>query len=622
MHLTLRPFKIAALVLGTLAAAPLTASAEPPQRHHGLSLIGEPKFGADFKNFDWVNPEAPKGGTLHLNDLGTFDNLNGFAVNGNSAEGLGLINDTLMISSPDEPSTEYGLIAEWVSYPPDYSSVTFGLRKEARFHDGTPITADDVIFSLEALKKSDPFYDQYYKNVVKVEKTGDHEVTFTFDSKGNRELPQIMGQLSIVPKHYWEAKGADGEQRSLSKTTLEPPLGSGPYRIKSFEAGRNIVYERVKDYWAKDLPVLVGQFNYDEIRYEYYRDRVPAFEAFKNGQIDYWPETSASTWTSEYNFDAVRRGLVKKEAIPHKRVAGMQGFAFNLRRKQLQDPRVRRAFNLAFDFESANRNLFNGQYVRAESYFGNSELQAKGLPQGKELEILNEVKADVPPEVFTTEWKNPVNAKPEDFRQHLREAFKLLNEAGWTQKNGVLTNAAGEPFRVEFLLVQPDFVRIVDPYIQSLRKLGIQATVRVVDSTQYLRRINTFDFDIIVYSIPQSSSPGNEQRNFWSSAAADRQGSRNVMGIKNPAIDKLIDRIVFAKDREELVAATHALDRVLLWNWYVVPQWYYPYDRLAYWDIFGRPDKVPSQSVSPLRTWWIDPARLKAVQEARGRGER
>lgn len=602
------------LIAAFAVSSPVTADTAAPQRHHALSLLGKPKMPADYKQFNWVNPDAPKGGVIREAAVGSFDSLNGFTVNGDAADGLGLVSDTLMSSSPDEPATEYGLVAEWVSFPPDYSSVTFGLRPEARFHDGKPITPDDVVFSLAALKKADPQHGQYYKNVVKAEKTGEHEVTFTFDVKGNRELPAIVGEMAVLPKHYWGGKGPDGQPRDISKTTMEPPLGSGPYRIKSFEAGRRIVYERVKDYWAKDLPVNRGQWNFDEIRYEYYRDRVPAFEAFKSGSIDYWQESSSQSWAQQYDFDAVKKGLIKKEAFAHKRVAGMQSFAFNLRRKQFQDRRVRQAFNLAFDFESANKNLFYGAYTRSNSFFANSELASSGVPQGAELAMLEPLKAEVPPDVFTAEYKNPVNITPEDMRGHLRDAFNLLKAAGWTQKGGALVNAAGEALTVEILLVQPDFERVSLPYIENLKKLGVQASVRVVDASQYQRRVKSFDFDMIVASFPQSHSPGNEQRFFWSSSSAAQEGSRNVVGIANPAVDKLIDTIVFAKDRAELVTATHALDRVLLWSFYVVPQWYRAADWIARWDIFGHPATPPSQNVSALRTWWYDAAKATAGQ--------
>ena len=609
------------LALGALAfgSAGAQVHAQENKRHHALSLMEAPKFGPDFKHFDWVNPDAPKGGTVRQWAPGSFDSLNGFSVRGSPATGLGLIYDQLMTSSPDEPSTEYGLIAEWVSYPDDFSSATFGLRPEARFHDGKPITVDDVIFSLEAMKKAHPQYNAYYRNVVSAEKTGENQVTFRFDQTGNRELPLIVGQLTVLPKHFWEGKAANGEQRDLSRGSLEIPLGSGPYRIKSFDPGRGIVYERVKDWWAKDLPVSKGQWNFDELNFTYFRDRVPAFEAFKSGSVDFWRETSAKNWATAYDFDAVRRGLVKKEQIPIKTVTPMQAFVMNTRRKQFQDPRVRQAFNLAFDFEWTNKNLFFDLYNRVDSYFGNSELQATGLPTGRELEILKEVEKDVPPEVFTKEWKNPLNVTPADQRNHLREAARLLAEAGWKPKNGVLTNANGDELSVEFLLVQPDFERVVLPFKTNLERLGIKTAVRIVDTSQYQRRSDTFDFDIIVDSFPQSISPGNEQRDFWGTAAADVDGSRNSIGIKNPAIDKLIDKIIYAKDRAELVAATRALDRVLLWNYYVIPQWHTPYERIAIWNKFGHPEKLPEQSASFMRVWWLDPALEKKLMAERGR---
>ncbi len=608
----------AALVCLLVLGGSDASSSDALTRHHALSLIGTPKYGPDFKHFDWVNADAPKGGRVRQWAMGTFDSLNQFPVKGSPAAGLGMIYDTLMTFSPDEDLTEYGLVAEWMTYAPDFSSATFQLREGARFHDGKPITPEDIVFSLEAIKKASPNYAFYYKNVAKAEKTGEHQVTFRFNVKGNRELPVIIGELPILPKHYWEAKGASGEPRDLSKTTLEVPLGSGPYRIKEVDAGRTILYERVKDWWAKDLPVSKGQWNFDEIRFIYFRDRVPAFEAFKSGQLDYWRESSAKSWATQFDFEAVKRGLVKMDRFPIASVAPMQSFSFNTRRRQFQDPRVRRAFNLAFDFEWANKNLFYDQYTRVGSYFDNSELKATGLPKGRELEILNELKDKVPPQVFTEEWKNPVNASPQDVRRHLGQAAKLLAEAGWHPKSGVLTNAAGEELTAEFLLVQPDFERIVLPFKTALERLGVKASVRIVDTSQYQRRRDTFDFDIIVASYPQSLSPGNEQRDFWGSEAADKEGSRNLIGIKNPAVDKLIDRIILAKDREELVASTHALDRVLLWNNYLIPQWHMPFDRLARWDMFGRPGKLPSRATSFLRVWWYDDAAAKRLADARG----
>ena len=608
----------AAFVCLLVIGGPVASASEQLTKHHALSLLGAPKYGPDFTHFDWVNPSAPKAGRVRRWAMGSFDSLNPFPVKGSAASLVGIIYDTLMTQSPDEPGASYGLVAEWVAYPDDYSSATVQLRQGARFHDGTPITPEDVIFSLESLKRVSPNHAFYYKDVAKVDKTGEHQVTFTFSVKGNRELPTIIGDLPVLPKHFYEGVGANGEPRDLNKSSLEIPLSSGPYRIKEVDATRSVTYERVKDWWAKDLPAAKGQWNFDEIKVVYFRDRVPAFEAFKSGQLDYWAENSAKAWATAYDFDAVKRGLVKLEKLPTRTVAYMQSFAFNVRRPQFQDPRVRRAFNLAFDFEWANKNLFYDQYARIGSYFDNSELKASGLPQGRELEILNEVKGQVPPEVFAAEWKNPHNAAPQDARKHLSEAAKLLAEAGWAPKNGVLTNAKGEELTAEFLLVQPDFERIVQPYKAALDKLGIRASIRIVDTSQYQRRHDTFDFDIIVASFPQSESPGNEQRDFWGSEAAGKEGSRNVIGIKNPAIDKLIDRIIMAKDREDLIAATRALDRVLLWNHYVVPQFHTPYERLAIWDVYRRPDKLPSRSSSFLRVWWYDEAAAKRLAEVRG----
>ena len=589
-------------------------------RHHALSLVGEPQYGPEFKNFDWVNPDAPKGGTVRVGALGSFDSLNPFTIKGEVADGVGsLVYDALMATSLDEPSTEYGLVAEWVSYPDDYSSATFQLREGARFHDGQPITVEDVIFSLDALKKAHPLFNLYYKNVVAAEKIGERQVKFTFDMKGNRELPQILGQLTVLPKHFWDAKDAKGQQRDLSKTTMEPPLGSGPYRVKEVNPGREIVYERVEDYWAKDLPPRRGMYNMDEIRYIYFKDNTPAFEAFLSGLVDYRQESSANYWATRYTTDAVKSGLIKKEQLKDGSVAPMQAFVFNTRRKQFADPRVRRALNYAFNFEAMNKSLFYGNYVRVGSYFDNSELAATGLPEGRELEILTPFKDRVPPEVFTEVWKNPKNDAPTDFRKNMRQAMALMTEAGWTLKDGKLVDATGTQMSIEFLIAQPIMERIIGAYIEDLKKIGIDARARLVDSSQYQRRLENFDFDSITANFAQSHSPGNEQREFWGSSAADKPGSRNVIGIKNPVVDELIELLVQAKTREDVVAATRALDRVLLWNHYLVPQWHFPYDRIASWDIFGRPEKLPSQAPSAvIVNWWIDAAKAEKLKSQRG----
>ncbi len=611
------PIRRIALALACAAlAAPLAtgAAAESGEWRHGSSLFGDIKYPAGFAHFDYVNPDAPKGGTFRQSAIGTFDTLNPFNIKGTPAAGAALIYDSLMTSAMDEPSTEYGLIAEAMKYPEDYSSVTFRLRPQARWHDGEPITVDDVIWSFEALKKTHPFYNAYYRNVVSAEKTGDDEVTFRFDQTGNRELPQIVGQLYVLPKHYWEGTDARGNKRDFAASTLEPPLGSGPYRVRDVQPGRSISYERVPDYWGADLPVNVGQNNFDEMRFEYFRDMTIALEAFKADQFDFRSENSAKRWATGYDFPAVRRGDVVLEEFRTKNAEPMQGFVFNLRRPKFQDPRVRQAFNYAFDFEWLNANIFYDQYKRTGSYFENSELAATGLPEGKELEILERVRDKVPAEVFTKVYENPVGGDARKVRENLRNATRLLKEAGWQVRNGVLVNdKTGEPFTVEFLNDQPDSERVIAPYIQNLGKLGIKATIRTVDTSQYRNRMDNFDFDMTTELFAQSLSPGNEQRDFWGSAAADAPASRNVIGIKNPAVDALVDEIIFARDRDTLVAAAKALDRVLLWNHYLVPEFNTPLIRTARWNRFGLPEVQPDFGISPS-TWWWDAEKAAGIK--------
>ncbi len=586
---------------------------------HGLSLFGDLKYPANFTHFDYVKPDAPKGGRVRLYALGSFDSLNPFTFKGEAAGAVSTIYDRLIKPALDEPASEYGLIAEAVAYPEDRAFVSYRLRKEARFHDGSPITPEDVIWSMENLRKAHPFYAFYYSNIVRVEQTGEREVRFIFSTKGNRELPQITGQMPVLPKHWWTAIGKDGKPRDLSKPTLEVPLGSAAYRIKSFKPGETVLLERVRDYWGQNLPVNVGYDNFDEIEIIYFRDDTVALEAFKADEYDWRNENNSKNWATAYDFPAVKRGDVVLEKFHLKNSQGMQAFVFNLRRKKFQDKRVREAFNLAFDFEWANRNLFYGQYTRTNSFFSNSELAAKGLPGPDELKVLETVKDKVPSEVFAKEYRNPVNANPSQKRKNLRLAYRLLQEAGWKPgPDGVLRNAAGERFTVEFLLVSPAFERIVLPYARTLKRLGIQARVRTIDSAQYERRVKNFDFDIIVASWGQSLSPGNEQRNYWGSAAADRPGSRNYAGIKDPAVDYLIERIIFAKSRKELIAATRALDRVLLWNFYVVPMWHITYERTARWNRFGKPAKIPDYSVGFPDIWWWDEKKAKRITSPRG----
>jgi microcin C transport system substrate-binding protein len=514
-------------------------------------------------------------------------------------------------------STEYGLLAEAVSYPADYSSVTYRLRANARWHDGKPITSDDVLFSFDVLKKNSPFYGAYYRHVVKVETTGEREVTFTFDGPGNRELPQIVGQLPVLPKHWWEGTDKSGRRRDVTQTTLELPLGSGPYRLKDFAPGRTLVYEKVDDYWGKDLNVIIGTRNFQTIRYEFFRDSTVALEAFKGDQVDWRFENSAKEWANSYDFPAVRDKRVVREEFPTRNIGVMQAFAFNIRRDKFKDPRVRRAFNFVFDFEEMNRQLFFGQYKRIASFFEGTELAATGVPSGKELEILETVRDKVPDELFTKPYTNPVGGNPEAVRNNLREALRLFREAGYEVRDTRLVDArSGKQFAVEFLVDEPAAERFVLFYKPSLDRLGMTVNVRVVDAAQYENRLRQWDFDIIVASWAQSLSPGNEQRGFWSSQAADQPGSRNLIGIKNPAVDSLIERVIFTRDREDLVAATRALDRVLLWNFYVVPQWTYGKQRTARWDRFGHPETMPKYGASAFPTiWWWDAARAAKVPQ-------
>ena len=598
---------------GASMPTPTKAGSPNASWRHGVSLYGDLKYPPGFKQFDYVNANAPKGGAARQAALGTFDSFNIVVagVKGDLATGITLIYDTLLAGSLDEVSSEYGLIAEAVRYPDDFSWASYRLRREAKWHDGSPITLDDVIFSFNAWMKYSPQLANYYRHVVKAEKTGEREVTFTFDGPGNRELPQILGQLIILPKLWWEGTDKAGKKRNVADTTLEPPLGSGPYRIKSFSPGRDVVYERVKDYWARDINVRIGRDNFDELRFEYFRDSTVAFQAFKADDLDWREENIAKNWATAYDFPAVTDKRVILERFPIRNVGMMQAFAFNIRRDKFKDPRVRLAFNYAFDFEAMNKELFYGQYTRIASYFQGTDLAATGLPTGRELEILDTVRNEVPPEVFTTPYTNPVGGTPEADRDNLRHALRLLNAAGYEVRNERLVNVkTGEPYAIEFLDEDPAFQRVFLFYKPALERLGMSVTVRMIDDAQYENRLRDFDFDIIINAWGETLTPGNEQRGYWGSQAADQPGSFNIVGIKNPAVDALINRIIFAKTRADLVAATMALDRVLLWNHYVVPQWTYPYVRSARWDRFSRRDPLPKYGQDAFPTlWWWDAAK-------------
>jgi microcin C transport system substrate-binding protein len=616
---------VAAVVptLGIAAGLPAVTSAHAQSAageqawRHALSMFGDVKYPAGFKRFDYVNPDAPKQGVVRLFELGTFDNFNIViqGLKGSIAGGATLINQTLTTRSQDEPSTAYGLLAEAAAYPDDFSYVIYRLNAAARWHDGKRVTPDDVIFSFDAFKKNSPMYSAYYRHIVKCEQAGERDVKFTFDGPGNRELPSIAGEVPVLPKHWWEGTDAQGRKRDVTATTLEIPLGSAAYRIKEFVAGRTLVLERIKDYWGKDLPHSIGQDNFDELRFEFFRDDTVGREAFKADQLDWFTERSGKQWSTAYDFPAEREKRVIKEKFPDASSGRMQGFAFNLRRPLFADVRVRRAFNFAYDWEESDRQLSNGEYHRDGSYFdGIPELTSSGLPEGQELQILEAVRDKVPAEVFTMPYKNPVGGNPDAARNNLRDATRLLKEAGFEIRDRKLFDPKGLPVSVEFLSGDQADERSLLFYKPYLERLGMTVNIRTVDSVQYQNRLRSFDFDITTYGWAQSLSPGNEQRDFFGSEAADRPGSRNLPGIKNPAVDALINRIIFAKDRAELVASCKALDRVLLWNCYVVPQFAGGFQRAARWDRFSRPEPLPKYGISGFpNLWWWDAEKAAKI---------
>jgi microcin C transport system substrate-binding protein len=617
MRITRRNFGRLGLGAAALAGSHRVARAGgQTERAHASSLVGEPKYGPGFEHFDYVNPDAPKGGAAGIATLGSFDSFNPFIVKGDPPTGIGLIFDSLMEASLDEGSTHYGLLAEWEEHPADDGWVAFKLREGARWHDGRPITVEDVIWTFHTLvEQGVPNYRFYYKNVVDARDMGGGVVRFDFDQTGNRELPHIMGQLTVLPKHWWEG-------RDFAAGGLEPLLGSGPYRIGGFEQGRFVEYERVEDYWGRDLPVNRGKHNVGRLRYEVFLDADAALQAFRSGELDFREENSAKNWAEAYDFQAVRQGRVITREVEVEGPKRVQYIAMNLRRPKFQDRRVREALELAFDFEWTNRTIYFDQYARPSSYFqGTAGLQPEGPPEGYELELLERYRDQLPPEVFGPPYAPPITDGSGRSRDQLRQAARLLQEAGWTPgPDGVLRNEAGERFTIEFLSAQDTQERVVGPYIANLATLGVEAEFRVVDSPQYIRRVSqdpSFDFDMIVWSVANSESPGNEQREFWGIEAAERVGSRNVGGVQNPVVDALIDAVIFAEDRDRLEAAARALDRVLTWERYGIMQLYTPFERIAYWDKFGHPEPLPARSVGFPLVWWVDPDKVAALEAAR-----
>ncbi len=574
------------------------AQANNIRSSHALSLHGQPALPAHFKHFPYANPHAPKGGRMRLNAIGTFDSLNPFINRGVAAAGISNIYDSLTTASKDEPFSRYGLLAKRMEYDPnDASWIIYHLRPEARFHDGHPVRAEDVVFTFDLIKREgSPGYKAYFADVAQVEALSPLAVKFSFRSQDNRELPLIVGEMSILPKHFWQ-------DREFNQTSLTPPLGSGPYRVSHVDQGKRISYKRNPDYWGRDLPVNKGHHNVDEIAYVYYRDGTVAFEGFKAGQYDVRFENKAKTWATEYNFPAVRNGKVALIEQRHSNPSGMQGFIYNMRRPHLQNRDVRQAIALAFDFEWSNRALFYSAYERTHSYFENSELAADGLPDRAELRLLNRWKDQLPEAVFGSAVMAPESQGDGYNRAALIRAQRMLKAAGWSYRQGALRNAAGEPLRLEMMLVQPEFERIVHPFRRNLARLGIRLDIRILDAAQYIQRLRQFDFDLTVTGFPASSSPGNELWNFWSSQAADTSGSGNLAGLKSPAVDSLISGITQARTRNDLVTHVRALDRILRAEWLVVPHYHTPVYRIASWQRFGRPERPPLYG-DGIDTWW------------------
>lgn len=588
-------------ILAVLAQPALAASAS-----HCISLYDSCKYGKDFTHFEYVNAEAPKGGTLRLAETGSFDSLNPFIMKGVKAPGVAdytLL--TLLAQSLDEPMSMYALVAESVTVADDHLSAAFTLRKDAQWHDGTPITADDVVFSFETLKsKGDPTYKILFAAISGVKKTGEREVTFTFSDASNRELPFIAGGMPIISKAYYAT-------HDFEKTTLDAPLGSGPYKVAVVEQGRAISYERVKGHWAEKLPVFRGQNNFDTIRYDMYRDENVTLEGLKAGQYDFRREYIARNWATAYDVPAVKDGRIVKREIPDMTPQGMQAFVFNTRKAALSDARVREAIDLALDYEWTNKTIFYGAYTRNASFFENTDFQATGTPAGAELALLKPFEKELPPELFTQAYKNPVTDGSGNPRENLLKASKLLDEAGWAIKNGKRSNARGEALTIEFLLRQPTMERVIGPMRKNLERLGIGASIRMVDDSQYQKRVEDSDFDVVSIWINRGVFyPGNEQAALWHSSQADVKGANNLGGVKDQVVDALLDALTKARNKDELLAAGRALDRVLLWRHYVIPNWHSGSFRVAYWDKFGLPKVLPKYSLG-LICWWSKEAEKK-----------
>lgn len=588
------------------------AQAEP---RHGLSAFGDLKYPASFRHFDYVNPDAPKGGELRGWQLDSFDNLNPLILKGVSAQNLGLSFQSLMVRAMDEPDAVYADLARSADLAPDRSSVTFQIDERARWHDDSPVLAEDVVFTVEATKKDGhPLYQLILRDVESVTADNPRSVTFRFaETESRRDLPLIVATLPILPKAWFKA-------REFAAPTIEPITGSGPYRISRVDAGRSIVFQRVENWWAKDLPVHRGRYNFAWIREDYYRDRDIAAEAFFAGEYDYREEVIARVWATGYHgkppFD---QGRIKREVLKDETPSGVQAWFLNSRKPHLSDPRVRQALNLAYDYEWANKTLFYSLYKRTRSMFENSDLAASGLPSEAELKLLKPHRAQVPPQVFTEEFQPPRTDGSGNNRANLKQAQELLLQAGWRIENGKLVDAQGKPFTLEFMLFEPSFQRIINPFARNLERIGITVSIRVVDVSAFENRMRSFDFDVMSRRFAQPLTPGIEQRNYWTSRAAETVGSFNFSGVRDPAVDDLVEHIVSARNRNELRTATRALDRVLMWGWYVIPHWYSGTVKLGYWDRFERPAAKPAYDVGLIDTWWVDPKKDKALNLPRQR---
>lgn len=627
----MRRLLLATLLLPTLLAWTVPAAAQivtTAGRTPGIGVMTTPKLAPGFDVLPYVNPDAPKGGDVVVAELGSFDSFNPFILRGTAPvslassiwvrlagggggqSGIPHTWESLLVGTPDEASAAYGLLAGTIDVAPDKLSVAFDIRPEARFADGTPVLAEDVVWTYETLlAKGRPALRVVLADVAGVEATGERRVVFRFRNTENKELPLVVGALPVLPKHWWAG-------RDFSEPLKEPPMGSGPYRVSAFEFGRSVTYERRADWWARDLPIARGTNNFGRVRIDYYRDNTVQFQAFRAGQADIWVEYISRNWATGYDFPAVRNGLVKRQSIPHHLPTGMQAWAINTRRPQLADVRVREALGQLFDFEWTNKTLFFSSYKRTDSYFANTDLASSGVPGGAELALLEPFRAQLPPELFTQPFKLPVSDGSGNNREGFRRALELMKEAGWTLKDRKLVNGQGEQMRFVVLGYDASLERVSLPYVQQLQRLGIDATVRTVDPAQYERLMDSHDFDVTTFIWPGTETPGTEQIDNWTCDAAKADGSSNVAGVCSPVVDALVKQVVQATTREQLTPAVHALDRVLLWGWYAVPGWEKTGHDIAWWDRFGRPDQPVRQGFA-FDTWWIDPARAAANDAAR-----